>query len=58
MGTLVFSDLEFKEIGDAYIFATGQWQLTPKGSDIAQGRFTLLFRRSSAGWRIVYDHSS
>ncbi len=58
MGTLVFSDLEFRQIADAYIFATGQWQLTPKGGDPAQGRFTLLFRRTTAGWRIVYDHSS
>jgi ketosteroid isomerase-like protein len=58
MGALVFSDLDLRQTGDAYIFVTGQWRLTPKDGDVAQGRFTLLFRRIPAGWRIVYDHSS
>ncbi len=57
MGTLTFSDLEFQRLSDQYILATGRWQLTLK-SDTPHGRFTLIFRRTAAGWRVVHDHTS
>ena len=57
MGTLAFSELEFKPLGEFYIMATGRWQLTRAG-DTPHGRFTLIFRRTNAGWRIVHDHTS
>ena len=57
MGTLTFSELEVKTIsGDAAI-ATGRWQLARAG-DAPRGRFTLLFRRTPQGWRVVHDHTS
>jgi ketosteroid isomerase-like protein len=57
MGTLAFSELEFKPLSEFYIMATGRWQLT-RAADAPHGRFTLIFRRTSAGWRIVHDHTS
>lgn len=57
MGTLAFSELELKPLGPYYIMAAGRWQLT-READTPHGRFTLIFRRTSAGWRIVYDHTS
>ncbi len=57
MGTLAFTELEFKPLSEFYIMATGRWQLT-RESDTPRGRFTLIFRRTSAGWRIVHDHTS
>ena len=57
MGTLTFSELEFKPLGPYYIMASGHWQLA-RESDTPHGRFTLIFRRTSAGWRIVHDHTS
>jgi ketosteroid isomerase-like protein len=57
MGTLAFSELEFKPLSEFYIMATGRWQLTRSG-DTPHGRFTLIFRRTNAGWRIVHDHTS
>ena len=57
MGTLAFSELEFKPLSEFYIMATGRWQLT-RAADTPHGRFTLLFRRTNAGWRIVHDHTS
>ena len=54
MGTLTFSELEFKPLGPYYIMATGRWQLARDG-DAPRGRFTLIFRRTAAGWRIVHD---
>ena len=57
MGTLTFSELEFKPLGPYYIMAAGRWQLARDG-DAPHGRFTLIFRRTGAGWRIVHDHTS
>ena len=56
MGTLAFSDLDLRRFGKE-ILVTGAWALT-RESDNPHGRFTLIFNRTSAGWRIVYDHSS
>lgn len=57
MGTLAFTELEFKALNDGYILATGRWRLTLKG-DSPHGRFTLVFRRTGEGWRVVHDHTS
>ena len=57
MCTLVFSDLEIKLISKDAAIATGRWQLTRAG-DTPHGRFTLIFRKTSQGWRIVHDHTS
>ena len=57
MGTLSFTELEFKPLSPFYIMASGRWQLT-READTPRGRFTLLFRRTNAGWRIVHDHTS
>jgi ketosteroid isomerase-like protein len=57
MGALAFSELEFKPLSEFYMMVTGRWQLT-RASDTPRGRFTLVFRRTAAGWRIVHDHTS
>jgi uncharacterized protein (TIGR02246 family) len=57
MGTLTFSELEIKPIGKDAAVVTGRWQLARAG-DNPHGRFTLIFRRTAAGWRIVHDHTS
>jgi uncharacterized protein (TIGR02246 family) len=57
MGTLAFSDLETKVISKDAAVVIGRWQLTRAG-DTPHGRFTLIFRRAKAGWRIVHDHTS
>jgi uncharacterized protein (TIGR02246 family) len=57
MGTLMFSDLEIKLISKDAAVALGRWQLTRAG-DTPHGRFTLIFRRTGQGWRIVHDHTS
>lgn len=57
MGTLAFTDLEIQPLsGDAAV-ALGRWKLT-RASDTPHGRFTLIFRRTQQGWRIVHDHTS
>jgi uncharacterized protein (TIGR02246 family) len=57
MGTLQFSELEIKPLSPDAVVALGRWQLTRAG-DTPHGRFTLIFRRTERGWRIVHDHTS
>lgn len=57
MGTLAFSDIDFRVLGDEDVVVTGAWKLT-RAADAPNGRFTLIFQRRAKSWKIVYDHSS
>ncbi|HYP52974.1 MAG TPA: nuclear transport factor 2 family protein [Pyrinomonadaceae bacterium] len=57
LGTLAFSDIEVKPLSPFYALAHGRWQLA-RAADTPRGRFTLLFRRTVKGWRVVHDHTS
>src|SRR5438309_11390016 len=57
MGTLTFSDLEITMLSDDAALVLGRWHLK-RASDEPHGTFTLLFRKTKAGWRIGHDHSS
>jgi ketosteroid isomerase-like protein len=57
MGTLAFSDLEITALDENAALVLGRWSLK-RANDEPHGRFTLLFRKTSDGWRIVHDHTS
>jgi ketosteroid isomerase-like protein len=57
MGRLVFSELKIAPLGADAALVIGRWKLV-RGPDEPHGRFTVLFRRTPAGWRIVHDHTS
>ena len=57
MGVLTFSDLEITLIGNDAAIALGRWHLQ-RANDEPHGRFTLIFRRTTRGWKIVHDHTS
>jgi uncharacterized protein (TIGR02246 family) len=57
MGTLTFSDLEVTPIGEDAAVVLGRWQLQ-RPNDQPHGRFTLIFRSTKQGWKIVHDHTS
>jgi ketosteroid isomerase-like protein len=57
MGVLTFSDLEITVLSKDAALVLGRWHLKRAG-DEPHGTFTLLFRKTKAGWRIVHDHSS
>src|SRR6266567_411750 len=57
IGTLTFSDLEITSLGPSAAIVIGRWQLKRK-IDKPHGRFTLVFRHLTEGWRIVHDHTS
>ena len=57
MGVLTFSDLEIMPLGPDTAVALGRWTLK-RAQDRPHGRFTLIFRKTADGWRIVHDHTS
>lgn len=60
MGQLAFSNLDIRMLDDNYALATGEFHLTrtPAGGGDASGVFSLLFQRTTQGWRILVDHTS
>ena len=57
MGTLNFSDLETTILSHNMVMVIGRWHLQ-RSNDQPQGRFTLIFRNTKQGWRILHDHTS
>jgi ketosteroid isomerase-like protein len=55
---LRFEALAVRPLGPDAALATARWVLS--GGDKAEqsGWFTLAWRRTAAGWRVVHDHSS
>jgi uncharacterized protein (TIGR02246 family) len=57
MGTLTFSDLEITALGRDAAVVVGRWHLQ-RANDEPHGRFTLIFKNTKRGWRIIHDHTS
>jgi ketosteroid isomerase-like protein len=57
MGALTFFDLEITPLSNDSVVVLGRWQLK-RAKDQPHGCFTLIFRKTNDGWRIVHDHTS
>ena len=57
MGTLAFDVRDVQLLSPDWALVFGAWRLERK-DDRPHGLFTLLFRRTEAGWLIVHDHTS
>ena len=60
MGTLTYSEIEVRTLTPEIVLVNGKFELkrnTAGGGD-ASGRFTLVIRKTAAGWKIIHDHSS
>ena len=57
MGQLEFSDLEITLLSQDSAVVLGRWLLKRSG-DEPHGRFTLIFKKTKSGWRIIHDHTS
>jgi ketosteroid isomerase-like protein len=57
MGMLTFSDLEITVLSKDAALVLGRWRLK-RANDEPHGTFTLLFRKTKGGWKIVHDHTS
>jgi len=60
MGQLTFSGIEIMPLGTEYASVLGKWHLDrPRAAGgEAGGIFTLLFRKTETGWKIILDHTS
>lgn len=60
MGTTTFSGIEVRLLGTDYATVLGRWNLqrpAQHGGDLG-GVFTLIFRKTAKGWKIIQDHTS
>ena len=57
MGTLTFSGLDVTVCAPDAALVFGRWRLKTDAGE-PNGLFTLFFRKTDAGWRIVADHTS
>jgi ketosteroid isomerase-like protein len=57
MGKLEFSGLVITELAPDAAVVFGRWRLT-RAQDAPHGLFTLTLKKSAAGWRIIFDHTS
>jgi uncharacterized protein (TIGR02246 family) len=60
MGHLTFSDLEVHPAGADYAYVIGHWRLerAAEGGGDTGGNFTLIFRKTEKGWKIILDHTT
>jgi len=57
MGKLTFNELSIEMLGADHALVRGRFNLKLK-NDAPTGIFTLVMRKTPAGWRIVHDHTS
>lgn len=57
MGKLSFDELSIELLGADHALVRGRFRLELKEA-APTGIFTLIMRRTPAGWRIVHDHTS
>ena len=57
MGTLDFSNLEFRFLGPDAALVLGHWHLKREKDELG-GVFSLVWQRFPEGWRIIHDHTS
>jgi uncharacterized protein (TIGR02246 family) len=60
MGTLDFSELEVRVLDAQHAVTTGQYHLarSAAGGGDASGVFSLVWEKSTDGWKIILDHTS
>ena len=57
MGILLFSDVDIKLLSNNTALVFGRWELQ-REQDHPHGLFTLIFKKTGCGWRIIHDHTS
>jgi uncharacterized protein (TIGR02246 family) len=55
-GVLRFSEIEIRMLNPDAALVLGKFELERKQP--ASGRFTLVFKRTGRGWKIIHDHTS
>ncbi len=60
MGHVTFSELQARPLNSTIAIVTGRYTLTRSAAEGGNktGLFSLVLRKSAAGWRIILDHSN
>ncbi len=58
MGTLKFSHLKVQDLGSHNALCIGHWHLERSEKPPVEGIFSLVLVHTSAGWKIMHDHTS
>lgn len=60
MGTLTYSNIEVHLMGNDHAWVLGRFHLkrTAAGGGDKSGIYTLVFKRTTTGWKVVLDHTS
>ena len=56
-GTLSFSNLSVRPLGDEYAVVVARWHLAMHDGTRPSGIFSLVLHHGSSGWHIITDHS-
>lgn len=57
-GKLAFTELDVQPLSEDAAIVRGRWDLHYERQPDIGGLFTLVFRMTKDGWRIVHDHTS
>ena len=57
MGKLAFKEMSIELLGNDHALVRGRFHLQLK-QEAPTGIFTLVMRKTPAGWRIIHDHTS
>ncbi len=58
MGKLKFSDVKTIDLGDRSALSLGRWHLERSKAPVLDGVYSLVWKRTPTGWKIVHDHTS
>jgi ketosteroid isomerase-like protein len=60
MGTIAYSDVEARELGEKFALATGKYHLdrSKKYGGPADGTFTEVMEKTPAGWQIIFSETT
>lgn len=58
MGALEFTDLKVIDVTRDSAYCVGHWHLERKDKPLAEGVFTLVFKKTPNGWKIIHDHTT
>jgi ketosteroid isomerase-like protein len=57
MGKLTFSEINIELFAADSAVVRGRWELKTS-KEVLGGLYTLIFRKTPEGWRIIHDHTS
>lgn len=58
MGSMTFSDIQVKLLSTDHALAIGKWALQTLSGTTTHGIFSVVYKKTDKGWKIILDHTS